>query len=119
MHIAGLKIKFSKKKLTGWLSYWPQKGQKGTFWAISALEHSKVCTHTLDFGHLQFNVMFSGNSIFSIKYVIHSGSFKVLKVKSMKNFNLHRQLHIGEFRGFFLCLLQEYVAHFEGSMPTI
>jgi hypothetical protein len=35
--------------MTGCLSYRPQKGQKGTFWTISALEHSKV------FGHLQFN----------------------------------------------------------------
>jgi hypothetical protein len=30
--MAGLKIKFLKKKLTGWLSCLPQKGQKGTFW---------------------------------------------------------------------------------------
>jgi hypothetical protein len=39
--------------MTGCLSYRPQKGQKGTFWTISALEHSKVCT-LFDFGHLQF-----------------------------------------------------------------
>jgi hypothetical protein len=40
---------------TGWLSYWPQKGQKGTFWAIYALEHSKVGT-LCDFRHLQFAI---------------------------------------------------------------
>jgi hypothetical protein len=32
--MAHLKITFWKKKLTGWLSYWPQKGLKSTFWAI-------------------------------------------------------------------------------------
>jgi hypothetical protein len=37
---AGLKNEFSKKKLsTGWLSYWPQKGQKSTFWAISPVSN--------------------------------------------------------------------------------
>jgi hypothetical protein len=51
--MAHLKITFWQKKLTGCLSYRPQKGQKGTFWTISALEHSKVCT-LFDFGHLQF-----------------------------------------------------------------
>jgi hypothetical protein len=48
--MAHLKITFWQKKLTGCLSYRPQKG---TFWTISALEHSKVCT-LFDFGHLQF-----------------------------------------------------------------
>jgi hypothetical protein len=52
--MAHLKITFlEEKNLTGCLSYRPRKGQKGTFWTISALEHSKVCT-LFDFGHLQF-----------------------------------------------------------------
>jgi hypothetical protein len=32
--MAHLKITFWKKKLTGCLRYWPQKGLKSTFWAI-------------------------------------------------------------------------------------
>jgi hypothetical protein len=75
--------------MTWWLSYWPQKGQKGTFWAIFALEQSKVCA-LCDFGHLQF----LKSDFFRIRSQIFRGDFFF---QFFFNKNAERSVAFGEY----------------------
>jgi hypothetical protein len=64
--MAGLKIEFSKKTSTGWLSYWPQKGQKAPFPVFCARTFQGLPLS--DFGLLQFYYIYFKEPLKSIDF---------------------------------------------------